>query len=111
MSRFVPFKFANQAIAQQVQISNRIKNLVLNEFVLVPQTIFVQYLVTPTAIALSILAPRARFRFLSSSNSCIKPKVLARLTSFTKEVLEKSIVALLCIFCTRGDRKAACSSP
>ena len=27
------------------------------------------------------------------SNSCIKPKVLALLTSFTKEVLEKSMVA------------------
>ena len=42
MSRFVPFKFANQAVTQQVQISDRIQNLVLNEFILIPQTVFVQ---------------------------------------------------------------------
>ena len=40
----------------------------------------------------------ARLRFRSSSNSCMKPNVRARLTSFTKEVLLKSMVACF-VYC------------
>ena len=50
------------------------------------------------AFAQTMLAPSARLRLRSSSNSCMNPKVRARLTSFTKEVLEKSTHAVLVYF-------------
>ena len=47
---------------------------------------------SPNIIALDSLAPNAKFLDLNNSASLIEPKVLARQTSLTKDVVEKSII-------------------
>ena len=43
MPRFVAAEFTDQAVPQQVQIADRVENLVLHEFIFVAQAVFVQH--------------------------------------------------------------------
>ncbi len=45
MSRFISLELADEAIAQKIQISNRIKDLVLDELIFIAQTVFVKHFV------------------------------------------------------------------
>ena len=60
MARLVTAERANQAVTEQVQITDRIQDLVLNELVLVTQTVSLRTRKSSTTIALSMLPPSAR---------------------------------------------------
>jgi hypothetical protein len=87
-------ELADQAVAQQVEVADGIEDLVLDEFVFVAKAVFVEYAISSTTMAFSTLPPSARLCLRRYSMSRMKPKVRARLTSFTNEVLEKSTLAL-----------------
>ena len=94
MAGLIGFELTDKAVAQQVEVANGIENLVLDEFVFVAQAIFIQHAVLVNDNGVVTLPPLARPLERRYSISCIKPKVRARLTSLTNEVLEKSISAV-----------------
>ena len=94
MPGLVTEKSADQAVAEQVQIADRVEDLVFDELVFVTQAVLVEHAVVVRTMALSIEPPSARFFSRSISMSRMNPNVRARDTSLTNEVVEKSIPAL-----------------
>jgi len=45
VTRFVPAELTDEGLAQQIQITDRIEDLVLDELILVAETVFVEYAV------------------------------------------------------------------
>jgi len=77
-------------VAQQIKIADRVEQFVFDELVVVSQAIGIEHTVFVHHDRIIQAAAKARPCERMVSTSCMKPKVRARLTSLTYEVVEKS---------------------
>jgi len=80
-------------VTQEIQIADGIQHLMLDELIFVTQTVVIEYPVFIKHDGIIEPAAARQSRRTQRFEITMKPKVRARLTSLTKEVVEKSTLA------------------